>query len=150
MTRLDVDVLLVEDNEHDAEMTLRALKRCSFANTVVWAKDGVEALDFIFCRAEFADRDPAQQVRLILLDLKMPRLDGHDVLRALKSNERTKSIPVVVMTSSNEERDIAESYLLGVNAYVTKPVQVAAFTETVEQIGAFWLKANQATRRLLP
>jgi CheY-like chemotaxis protein len=87
---------------------------------------------------------------LILLDLKMPRLDGHDVLRALKSDERMKSVPIVVMTSSNEERDIASSYLLGVNAYVTKPVQAAAFTATVEQIGSFWLKANQSTRRLIP
>jgi CheY-like chemotaxis protein len=150
MTEPDVDVLLVEDNEQDAEMTLRALKKSTFAGNVVWAKDGVEALDYIFCRGEFATRDPLQQIRLILLDLKMPRLNGHDVLRAMKSDERTKSIPIVVMTSSNEERDIAESYQLGVNAYVTKPVQVAAFTETVEQIGAFWLRANQATRRIIP
>jgi CheY-like chemotaxis protein len=146
----DVDVLLVEDNEQDAEMTLRALKKCSFAINVVWAKDGVEALDFMYFRGEFAQRSPSQQVRLILLDLKMPRLDGHDVLKALKADDRTKSVPVVVMTSSNEERDIAKSYLLGVNAYVTKPVQVASFTETVEQIGSFWLRANQSTRRIIP
>ena len=150
MNESEVDILLVEDNEQDAEMTIRALKKFSLACTVVWVKDGVEALDFIYCRGEFADRNPSTQARLILLDLKMPRLDGRDVLRALKSDERMKSLPIVVMTSSNEERDIAESYLLGVNAYVTKPVQVAAFSETVEQIGSFWLKANQATRRLLP
>ena len=139
----DVEILLVEDNRQDAEMTIRALKKCSILNKLYWAKDGVEALDFIRCAGEYATRNPGQLPKLILLDLKMPRLDGLDVLRQLKSDERTRNIPIVAMTSSNQERDVTESYRLGVNGYVTKPVQFASFMEAVANIGMFWLFVNQ-------
>jgi len=139
----DVEILLVEDNRQDAEMTIRALKKCSILNKLFWAKDGVEALEFVRCQGAYADRDPSQVPKLILLDLKMPRLDGLDVLRALKSDQTTRQIPIVAMTSSNQERDVTESYRLGVNGYVTKPVQFAAFMEAVANIGMYWLFVNQ-------
>ncbi len=139
----DVEILLVEDNRQDAEMTIRALKKCSILNKLYWAKDGVEALDFIRCVGEYETRNPGQLPKLILLDLKMPRLDGLDVLRALKSDDKTRNIPIVAMTSSNQERDVTESYRLGVNGYVTKPVQFASFMEAVANIGMFWLFVNQ-------
>lgn len=139
----EVEILLVEDNRQDAEMTIRALKKCSILNKLYWAKDGVEALDFIRAQGAYAGRDPEKFPKLILLDLKMPRLDGLDVLRALKSDSKTRRIPIVAMTSSNQERDVAESYRLGVNGYVTKPVQFASFMETVANIGMYWLFVNQ-------
>lgn len=139
----DTDILLAEDNEHDAEMAMRAFKRHNFANRLHWVKDGVEALDFILCRDTYANRDRARLPKVLLLDLKMPRMDGLDVLRALKGDERTHAIPVVIMTSSDQERDVVESYRLGVNGYVTKPVEFAAFTEVVAKIGMFWLLVNR-------
>lgn len=139
----NVEILLVEDNQHDAEMTMRALKKSNFLNRVHWVRDGVEALEFIRCTGAYADRDPLQFPKLMLLDLKMPRVDGFDVLRELKSDERTRSIPIVAMTSSNQDRDVAESYRLGVNGYVTKPVQFADFMEAVAKIGMYWLMVNQ-------
>jgi two-component system response regulator len=139
----DIEILLVEDNRQDAEMTIRALKKCSILNKLYWAKDGVEALDFVHCQGAYAERDPNQVPKLILLDLKMPRLDGLDVLRALKSDQKTRQIPIVAMTSSNQERDVTESYRLGVNGYVTKPVQFAAFMEAVANVGMYWLFVNQ-------
>jgi CheY-like chemotaxis protein len=138
-----IEILLVEDNERDAEMTVRALRKCNFLNKLHWVQDGVEALDFIRCTGHFATRRPATPLKLVLLDLKMPRLDGLDVLKALKSDRETRSIPVVVMTSSNEERDVADSYDLGVNGYVTKPVEYESFMEQVSHIGMFWLVENQ-------
>jgi two-component system response regulator len=144
MTDLNsIEILLVEDNERDAELTIRALKKCNFLNKLHWVEDGVEALDFIRCRGRFETRRPATPLKLVLLDLKMPRLDGLDVLKALKSDPETRSIPVVVMTSSNEERDVADSYNLGVNGYVTKPVDYESFMEQVAHIGMFWLVENQ-------
>jgi len=140
----DIEILLVEDNQLDAEMTIRALKKSNFANSLHWVKDGIEALEFIRCTGAYAARDPHRPLKLILLDLKMPRLSGLDVLRELKSAERTSSIPIVVMTSSNLDRDITESYQLGVNAYVTKPVDFGSFTQAVAEIGMFWLMVNQA------
>jgi len=139
----DIDILLVEDNPQDAEMTLRALKKSNIGNKVHWARDGVEALDFVRCTGEFTGRDPHRAPKLILLDLKMPRLDGLDVLRALKSQDKTRSIPIVAMTSSNQEKDLAESYRLGVNGYVTKPLEIESFIDTVGKIGVFWLSVNQ-------
>jgi CheY-like chemotaxis protein len=138
-----IEILLVEDNEHDAEMTIRALKKGKFLNKLFWVEDGVDALDFIRCTGRFVTRRPANPLKLVLLDLKMPRLDGLDVLRALKADPETHSIPVVVMTSSNEERDVADSYELGVNGYVTKPVEFESFMEQVSHIGMFWLVENQ-------
>ncbi|MGD1067230.1 MAG: response regulator [Vulcanimicrobiaceae bacterium] len=140
----NVELLLVEDNEHDAEMTMRALKKGRLLNKLFWVRDGVEALDFVHCTGSFASRDPSRLPKLVLLDLKMPRLNGIDVLRELKSHAATSAIPVVIMTSSDRDRDIAESYSLGVNGYVTKPVQLASFMETVAQIGMYWLLTNQS------
>ena len=128
-------------------MTMRALKKGNFLNKLYWVKDGVEALDFVHCRGAYAERDPRGQLKLMLLDLKMPRLDGIDVLRDLKGDERTRSIPIVVMTSSNQDRDVIETYRLGVNGYVTKPVQFAEFTDAVARIGMYWLLVNETQAR---
>jgi CheY-like chemotaxis protein len=148
MNDLDgVEVLLVEDNPHDAEMTIRALTKCNFGHKLFWVKDGVEALDFIRCTGAYEGRNPQRHLKLVLLDLKMPRLNGLDVLRELKSDAKSSTIPIVVMTSSNEDRDVLESYELGVNGYVTKPVRYAAFIETVERIGVYWLTLNQSPAR---
>jgi two-component system response regulator len=139
----NVEILLVEDNPHDAELMMRALKKNNFFNTLHWVKNGVEALEFIRCTGVYKSRDPNQFPKLMLLDLKMPQLDGFDVLRELKADDRTRAIPIIAMTSSNQDRDVAESYRLGVNGYVTKPVQVAPFMEIVLKIGLYWLSANR-------
>jgi two-component system, response regulator len=139
----NVEILLVEDNPFDAEMTMRALTKKSFINKVYWVKDGVEALEFIRCTGIYETRNANQLPKLMLLDLKMPRLDGIDVLRALKSDERTRSIPIVAMTSSNQDSDVAETYRLGVNGFVTKPVQFADFMDAVAKIGMYWLLVNR-------
>ncbi|TMH40983.1 MAG: response regulator [Betaproteobacteria bacterium] len=134
-----VEILLAEDNSEDAEMTMRALRRHNLANQVRWVKDGAEALDYLFCRGQYVGRDPSRPPKLVLLDIKMPKIDGIEVLRQLKADPTTRSIPVVVMTSSNEERDVLESYRLGVNSYIVKPVQFNQFIETVAKIGLYWL-----------
>ncbi len=139
----DIETLLVEDSQHDAEMTMRALRKGNFLNKLFWVKDGVEALEFLRCEGDYKSRDPRQLPKLILLDLKMPRLDGLDVLRELKKDERTRRIPIVAMTSSDQARDVTAVYRLGANAYVVKPVQFGAFAETVAQIGMFWLAVNR-------
>ena len=145
MTDLDgIEVLLVEDNPHDAEMTMRALRKGNFLNKLHWVKDGVEALDFIRCSEAYAERTPTDNLKLVLLDLKMPRLNGIEVLREIKSDPRTHDIPIVMMTSSHQDRDIVDSDRLGANGFVTKPVQLAAFMETVASIGHYWLLANQS------
>ncbi len=138
-----VEILLVEDNPEDAEMTMRALRKRNLANQVHWVKDGAEALDFLFCSGAYAERQPRHRPKLVLLDIKMPKIDGIEVLRRVKGSE-LKTIPVVVMTSSNEERDVLESYRLGVNSYIVKPVQFEAFLETVASIGLYWLLTNRA------
>ncbi len=140
----EIDILLVEDNASDAEMTMRALGEGTSPNQLYWVKDGVEALDFIRCEGAFEQRDRQHDVKVVLLDLKMPRLDGIDVLRELKSDPATNRIPIVILTSSNLDRDIAEAYRLGVNGFVTKPVQFAEFSSVVASIGLFWLKTNRA------
>jgi two-component system response regulator len=142
----NVEILLVEDNPNDAEMTMRSLRKANFINKLFWVRDGVDALDFIRCTGPYAARDRGQGVKLILLDLKMPRLNGIGVLRELKADEETSSIPVVMMTSSNQDRDISDCYRFGVNGYVTKPVKFAAFTEAVANIGMYWLIVNQGPR----
>lgn len=136
-------VLLVEDNPDDAELTLRAFRRANIANEVTIAEDGVQALDYLFCRGAWSDRDPDILPALILLDLKLPLLDGIDVLRAVRANDATKFIPVVVLTSSNEQRDLVDSYGLGANGYVRKPVEFSAFLEATRAIGMYWLLLNQ-------
>lgn len=139
----EVEILLVEDNPKDAEMTQRALRKHNFGNSLHWVKDGAEALDYVFCRGAYADREPARPPRLILLDIKMPKVDGIEVLRQVKADEKTRTVPVVVMTSSNEERDVVESYRLGVNSYIVKPVEFAAFLEVVAKIGLYWVLTNR-------
>ena len=138
-----LEILLAEDNAEDAEMTIRALKRNNLANHLHWAKDGAEALDYLFCRGEYAGRDPASPPRLLLLDIKMPKVDGIEVLRQVKASATLRSMPVVVMTSSNEERDVVESYRLGVNSYIVKPVLFEAFLDTVAKIGLYWVLTNR-------
>ncbi|MEA2785861.1 MAG: hypothetical protein QOF71_1965 [Candidatus Eremiobacteraeota bacterium] len=139
----NVDILLVEDNRHDAELTMRALTKSELRNRLHWVEDGVEALDFVRATGAYTGRDPTQFPKLILLDLKMPRLNGLDVVRELKSDKRTRPIPVVVMTSSNQSRDVAESYRLGVNGYVTKPIHFMDLADAISQIAIYWLRVNQ-------
>ena len=137
-----VNILLVEDSPLDAELTIRALKDGKLANTVDWVKDGQQALDYLFHEGSYAGR-AGNMPQLVLLDLKMPRVSGIEVLRIVKADPRTRKIPVVVMTSSQEERDIAESYDLGVNSYVVKPVDFTAMTNLARQAGYYWLAINQ-------
>ena len=138
-----LEILLVEDNPEDAEMTMRALRKRNLANQLHWVKDGEEALDYLFCRGQYAGRDPARPPKLVLLDIKMPKVDGIEVLRQVKGSAALKSVPVVVMTSSNEERDVVESYRLGVNSYIVKPVAFEAFLDTVSKIGLYWVLTNR-------
>jgi CheY-like chemotaxis protein len=141
-----VEILLVEDNAEDAEMTMRALRKRNLANHVHWVKDGEEALEYLFCTGRYAGRDMAHPPRLVLLDIKMPKVDGIEVLRRVKSSA-LKQVPVVVMTSSNEERDVLESYRLGANSYIVKPVQFADFLDTVSSIGLYWVLTNRVPSR---
>ena len=138
-----VEILLAEDNPHDAELAIRGLERQKLANKITWVKNGEEALDFLFRRGAYAGRTDSGP-RLILLDLKMPRVDGIEVLKAIKQDERTRRIPVVVMTSSQEERDVAQSYDMGANSYVVKPVDFGAFADLARQAGFYWLAINRS------
>lgn len=139
----EIEVLLVEDNPRDAEMALRSFRKHHLANRVHWVKDGAEALEFMFREGDYAGRDPQHALKLVLLDIKMPKVDGIEVLRRLKSDARTRATPVVIMTSSSEERDVVESYRLGANGYVVKPVQFEALVETVAQLGLYWMLINR-------
>jgi len=138
-----VEILLVEDNPSDVELALHALKKNNIANRIEVVRDGAEALEFIFATGAYADRQNAEHPRVILLDLKLPKVDGLEVLRQIKADPRTRAIPVVVLTSSREDRDIVESYNLGVNSYIVKPVDFEQFTESVRQLGMYWLLLNQ-------
>jgi CheY-like chemotaxis protein len=142
----DVEILLVEDNQNDIELTLRALKKHNLANFVHVVKDGAEALAFIFRTGVYASRQLETGPKVVFLDLKLPKVDGLEVLRQIKSDERTKVIPVVVMTSSQEERDIVESYRLGVNSYIVKPVDFDKFIECVAELGYYWVLCNKPPR----
>lgn len=144
MSPREVDILLVEDNKDDLELALHALRKERLANRIQIVRDGEEALDFLFCRGQFSDRAPNHQPRLVLLDLKLPKVDGLEVLKQLKSNSQTKNIPVVILTSSKEERDLVSSYNLGANSYIQKPVDFDQFRDTVKQLGLYWLVVNQA------
>ena|SRR5687768_6509988 len=135
-------ILLVEDNEDDVELTLRALQKNNICNRVVVARDGVEALDFLFCEGSHADRDPGDQPEVILLDLNMPRMGGLEVLQRVRADERTRTVPVVVLTSSREESDLVQSYAGGANSYIQKPVDFEQFTEAVRHLGLYWLVLN--------
>jgi len=143
MEENEVEILLVEDNPTDAELTMRALKRKNLINKLVWVKDGSEALDFIFAKGEYSDRNIEDLPKLILLDLRMPKVDGLEVLQEIKADNRTKRIPVVVLTSSKEDRDIVESYKLGVNSYVSKPVEFDEFIDAVSTMGFYWILINK-------
>jgi two-component system response regulator len=142
----DTYILLVEDNPDDVKLTLRALKKNNILNRVVVAEDGVEALDYLFGRGKYADRDLRAMPQVILLDLKMPKVDGLEVLQQLRAHEETKVLPVVILTTSNEERDRIESYKLGANSYVRKPVEFNEFLKAVRQLGLYWLILNEAPR----
>jgi two-component system response regulator len=137
-----VEILLVEDNASDVELTLHALRRYNLANRVHVVRNGVEALEFIFCTGAYAQRSISPGPKVILLDLKLPLVDGIEVLQRIKGDPRTRMIPVVVLTSSREERDIVESYRLGVNSYITKPVDFEQFTEAVRTLGMYWVLLN--------
>lgn len=138
-----VDILLVEDNPRDAELTMRALTRRNLANNVYVLEDGEEALEFVFCRGRFAERKFGFPPKVILLDLKLPKVDGLEVLREIKGDDRTRMIPVVVVTSSREHPDIKTAYALGANSYVVKPVDFEAFLEIMSQLGLYWVLMNQ-------
>ena len=138
-----VEILLVEDNPTDAELCIRALREHNLANELVWVKDGAEALDFLFREGAYAGRNSVETLKVVLLDLRLPKVDGLEVLRRMKSDDRTKALPVVVLTSSKEDRDIVESYHLGVNSYISKPVSFEAFSETVAKLGLYWLVVNR-------
>lgn len=139
----ELEILLVEDNPRDLELTLRVLKKNNLANNVVTVRDGEEALDYLFARGRYASRDRGKTPRVIFLDLKLPKVDGIEVLRAIKADVQTRSIPVVMVTSSEEERDRIESYALGVNSYVVKPIEFDSFVNTISQLGFYWMAVNR-------
>ncbi len=138
-----LDILLVEDNQDDRDLTLHALQRDKVANRIFVVRDGEEALDFLFCRGAYVERSFDHPPKLVLLDLKLPKVDGMEVLKQIKNDLRTKTIPVVIMTSSKEERDLAAGYNLGANSYIQKPVDFDQFRETVKSVGLYWLVINQ-------
>ncbi|OFW30321.1 MAG: two-component system response regulator [Acidobacteria bacterium RIFCSPLOWO2_12_FULL_60_22] len=143
MPQDEIEILLVEDNPDDVELAVHALRRENLANRIEIARDGEEALDFLFCRGRYNNRSFQSPPRLVLLDLKLPKVDGLEVLKEVKGDPRTKAIPVVILTSSREEQDLVNGYKLGGNAYIQKPVDFAQFRETVKQLGLFWLVVNQ-------
>jgi DNA-binding response OmpR family regulator len=138
-----VEILLVEDNDNDAEMALRALKKNNISNKVTRLKDGEEALDFLFCKGDYEGRNIHNLPKVILLDLKMPKVDGLEVLKAVRSNKDTEKVPIVMLTSSREERDVVEGYKLGVNSFIVKPVEFNTFMEAVKDIGIYWVLLNE-------
>ena len=144
MKAKEVEILLVEDSPNDAELTMRALKKFRLANKICHVKDGEEALNFIFAEDGFAERSVSRdRPKIVLLDLKLPKVDGMEVLRRIRADDRTKTIPVVIMTSSSEEKDIVEGYRLGVNSYIVKPVEFEKFARAVEEVGLYWLLLNE-------
>ena len=138
-----VEILLVEDNPNDVELTLHAIRKNHISNRIHVVRDGAEALEFIFCTGAYAERNIQETPKVILLDLKLPKVDGLEVLQRIKEDPRSRETPVVVLTSSREERDVVESYQLGVNSYIVKPVDFKKFTEAIQQMGLYWLLLNQ-------
>ena len=143
----DKMILLVEDNPDDEALTLRALKKNNIGNAVVVVHDGAEALDFLFSTGAYADRDPRDKPQVILLDLKLPKVDGMEVLRRIRADPTTRTLTVVILTSSKEEQDVVNSYLMGVNSYIRKPVDFIQFVEAIRQLGLYWLVLNEAPPR---
>src|SRR5882757_5291791 len=143
MEQYQVEILLIEDNPHEAELTILSLKKHHLANKLMHIDDGAEALDFLFSRGKYADNKQMPHPKLILLDLKLPKVDGLEILRQVKTDERTRIIPVVVLTSSKEEKDIVESYKLGVNSYIVKPVNFDTFAQAIAELGFYWVLLNQ-------
>ena len=143
----EVEILVVEDDPQDLELMLRALRKAKVSNRIQIARDGAEALDFIFCQGAHIERRIDNSPKVVLLDLKLPKVDGLEVLEKVKSDPRTKTIPVVVLTSSKEQKDVVESYRLGVNSYMVKPVNFDGFTAAVEELGLYWLLLNQPPER---
>jgi two-component system, response regulator len=139
----EVEILLVEDNQDDLDMALRALRKANLTNKIQTVRDGAEALEFVFCEGAFAGRKFENPPKVILLDLKLPKIDGMEVLKRIKSDPRTKMIPVVILTSSKEQKDVIESYNLGVNSYMVKPVNFEQFAKSVQELGMYWLLHNQ-------
>ena len=150
MARNEVEILLVEDNPDDMELTLHALRGEHISNSIEVARDGEEALDFLFCRGAFQERSFEHPPKVVLLDLKLPKVDGLEVLRQVKADPRTKAIPIVVLTSSKEDRDLVKSYRLGVNSYIQKPVDFDQFRQTVKQLGLYWLVVNEPPPAVAP
>ena len=145
-----IEILLVEDNPDDVHLTLRSLKKNNISNPVVVARDGVEALDYLFCRGSHAGRDPDHLPVVVLLDIKLPKIDGIEVLKQVRANEQTKLLPVVILTSSREERDILNGYKFGANSYVRKPVDFVEFNEAIKNLGLYWLLWNEAPPLIKP
>jgi len=143
MEHNEVEILLIEDNPHEAELTIRSLKKYNLANRLLHIDDGEEALEFIFSKGRYAANKSPFSPKLVLLDLKLPKVDGLQILRQIKADDRTKAIPVAVLTSSKEEKDIIESYKLGVNSYIVKPVNFESFTKAVSELGLYWVILNQ-------
>jgi two-component system, response regulator len=138
-----VEILLIEDNPNEAELTIRSLRKNNLANHLLHIDDGADALDYIFCRGKYDKEKRNTNPKLILLDLKLPRVDGLEILKQIKNNESTKSIPVVILTSSREEKDVIESYRIGVNSYIVKPVSFDAFAAAIKDLGLYWMLLNQ-------
>lgn len=143
-----LDILLCEDNKLDADLTIRALKKHNVTNNIVWVKDGEETLDYLFRRGQYSNSSAIHTPKVILLDLKMPKIDGLTVLKEIRAHEDTKIIPVVIMTSSQEESDIAESYDLGANSYIVKPVDFQKFMDSVAEVGLYWMLHNRPPKTL--
>ena len=148
MSYTEVEILLIEDNPEEAELAIRSLRKYNLANKLLHIDDGAEAIDVIFSKGKYAGNKNPLQPKLILLDLKLPRVDGLEILRQIKSDEQTKLIPVVVLASSKEETDIIESYRMGVNSYIVKPVNFDSFTKAVSELGLYWVVHNQSPGKL--
>ena len=138
-----VDILLIEDNPHEAELAMRSLKKHHLANRLIHIDDGAEALDFLFCRGKYAENSRTSNPKLILLDIKLPKVSGHEILQQIRENENLRMIPVVVLTSSHEEADMIRSYKLGVNSYIVKPVNFEAFSKAIDDLGMYWMILNK-------
>jgi two-component system, response regulator len=139
----EVDVLMIEDSPNDAELITRALSKLNIANTIYWVKDGEEALEFIFCNGRYVGRNAAAPLKVILLDLKLPKINGLEVLAKVKADERTRAIPVVIVTSSQEDKDLKEAYKLGTNSYIVKPIEASNFMKSLSEAGLYWLAINK-------